>query len=216
MSSLPHAVVLRVLAASLRWCMIGRRPNREARVRLYPTVIQAFHRSPRSSHGPSRHRQFRSSTLGNSLASGGEQYEQDGHQQAEDHVGAGVAVGLADRDVLWAMVFIVNNSRPQGGTSNPSCVEIRNSTPKQTGSRPQCSTSGMQNGSVSSVMLTGSMKRHRVCRRPRFSRAQQCAGESASDPVHRRRRNRNPRRDSSAGCGRETQLKSDRTWRSRT
>ena len=71
MSSLPHAVVLRVLAARVRCCMIGRHSNTEERFRLHSTVIQEFRRSPRSRHDRSRLRQFQSSTLGSQLASAG-------------------------------------------------------------------------------------------------------------------------------------------------
>ena len=53
-----------------------------------------------------------------------------------------------------ATPFMVKSSSPNGGVSNPSCMQIRNSTPNQIGSMPRRCTSGMKNGSVISIMLT--------------------------------------------------------------
>src|ERR1051325_10205375 len=55
-----------------------------------------------------------------------------------------------------ATPFMVNSSKPKGGVNKPSCMQIKNSTPNHTGSIPSFCTSGMKNGSVISIMDTGS------------------------------------------------------------
>ena len=49
---------------------------------------------------------------------------------------------------------MVNSSSPNGGVSNPSCMQIRNMTPNQIGSMFSFCTSGMKNGSVISIIET--------------------------------------------------------------
>ncbi len=53
---------------------------------------------------------------------------------------------------------IVIRSRPCGGSSSPSCMQIRNITPNQTTSIPSTWTTGMKIGSVIIIMLTWSTK----------------------------------------------------------
>src|SRR5581483_7806985 len=60
-----------------------------------------------------------------------------------------------------ATPFMVKSSNPNGGVNKPSCMQIRNSTPNQTGSVPVCDTSGMKNGSVISIIDTWSTKQPR-------------------------------------------------------
>ena len=62
---------------------------------------------------------------------------------------------------MWPMVTeggatprMVINSSPCGGSSRPSCMQIRNITPNQTGSMPRACTMGMKMGSVIIIMLT--------------------------------------------------------------
>ncbi len=51
---------------------------------------------------------------------------------------------------------MVISSRPCGGSSRPSCMQIRNITPNHTGSTPRLCTTGMKIGRVISIMLTWS------------------------------------------------------------
>ena len=60
-----------------------------------------------------------------------------------------------------ATLRIVNSSMPNGGVSRPSCMQIRYTTPNQSGSHLKNCTSGMKNGSVMSIMLTWSTKQPR-------------------------------------------------------
>ena len=51
---------------------------------------------------------------------------------------------------------IVISNRPCGGSSRPSCMQIRYITPNHTPSMPSVCTTGMKIGSVIIIMLTWS------------------------------------------------------------